>query len=234
MRPLGDFYINKNKLFDYLKRQKISELIELLDNCYDCMKASQIRQVFGHIENAFLKESLGDGEDVLKAVNKFMDDSLKGIYYSPFNINSKNFMDVPEETDLWFEKLAELLTESKRLSTQGDHVNAVKCFGVLFKLINKMESEDEIVFADELGRWMLPIEEEPCINEYFKSAAAILEPEEYVNAVLLVIRYNRHSSLTNKVYEKAKRAANKKQKLLLEDKMIQQQIRTGKNRKIRV
>lgn len=222
--------MNKDKLFSYLKRQKSSELIKLLDDCYSCIKSRDIRNVFGHIENTFLKELHDDGKDILKDVQKFMDDSLKGTYYAPFDINSKNFMDVPEETDMWFEKLGELLTESSRLSTQGDHIHTVKCFRILFELIDKLGSE-EIVFADEAGMWMLPIKEEPCIKAYLKSAAAILEPEEYVEAVLPVIRYDSYSSFINKAYEKSKSVANKKQQALLDDRIIQLE-RLGLARKL--
>jgi len=151
-----------------------------------------------------------------------------GIYYAPYDINLKNYMNVPEETDLWFEKLAEFLTESSRLSAQGDHVHAVKCFGLLFELIAKMESgDDEIAFADELGMWMLPIRLEPCIDAYIKSAAAILDPEDYVNAILPILYSDSHSSFTSKAYAKAKRAANSQQRALLDEKIRQQKIRTG-------
>lgn len=222
--------MNKNRLFSYLKRQKSAELIKLLNDCYNCMKTRDIKDVFGHIEHKIFNKIPCDGKNILNNVQKFMDDSLQGSYYAPFNINSKNFMDVPEETDIWFEKLGELLIESSQLSIQGDHTNAVKCFGTLFELIGKMESGEEIVFADELGMWMLPIKEEPCIRAYIKSAATILEPEEYIEAVLPVIRYDSHSAFKNKAYEKAKRAANKHQKALLEGKIVQLKIRTSQEK----
>ena len=206
-----------------MKHQKPSELIKLLDDCYGCMKIRDIKNVFGHIEDKFIKKSSGDGKAILKKVQKFQKDSLQGVYYAPFDINSKNFMDVPEETDMWFENLAEFLTESSRLSMQGDHVNAVKCFEILFELIDKMC--DEIVFADELGIWMLPIKEEPCITAYFKSAAAILNPEEYAKAVLPVIRQDSYSSFCNKAYAKAKSSANKQQKIVLEESIAHNKVR---------
>jgi hypothetical protein len=91
--------------------------------------------------------------------------------------------------------------------------------------------DDEIVFADELGMWMLPIDKKPCISAYFKSAAAILNPDEYANAVLPVIREDSYSSFCNKAYEKAKRAANKEQKTALDKMIDHHQIRTGQNNK---
>src|SRR5262245_15387132 len=223
--------MNKDKLFVYLKQQKTSELIKLLDACYDCMKSVDIRHVFGDAESIILKESHDDGEDILKSVQKFMDDSLEGKYYAPFDINSKNCMDVPEETDMWFEKLGELLTESSRLSAQGDHIHAVKCFQILFELMDKL-GEEEIVFGDEVGMWMLPIKEEPCIKAYFKSAAAILEPEEYVKSVLPVIHYD-SPLFMKKAYKKSIDAANKKQKALLEITIARLNIKTNQKKQQR-
>ncbi len=218
--------MNKDKLFSYLKRQKLNVLIKLLDDCYHCMKTQNIRDVFGHIEDQFINKSAGNGKAILKKIQKFKEDSLQGVYYAPFNINSKNFMNIPEETDMWFENLGDFLTESSQLSTQDDHLNAVKCFGILFELIDKMD--DEMVFADELGIWMLPIQLEPCIRAYFKSAATILNEEEYAKAVLPVLRQDSYSSFCNKAYEKAKRAANKQQKAALEENIAKNKVRTNR------
>jgi hypothetical protein len=224
--------MNKTKLFAYLKKRKSSELIKLLDGCYNLMKTRDIDAVFGHIESKLpINKSPNDGKKLFKIVDRFRDASFDGEYYAPFDINSKNYMNVPEETDMWFEKLSDLLTDSTNLSNQGYHINAVKCFEILFMLMENVDRGEEIVFADELGMWMLPINEEPCINAYFKSAAAIYEPDKYVKAVLPLIRTDGYSSFKNKAYEKAKRAASKSQKLLLDSEIIRHEIRTIKGKK---
>lgn len=218
--------MNKSKLFDCLEKKKKSDLINLLSDCYDSMKTRQISEIFSCIGDESRKTP-SDGKTVLKNVKKFFNDSLNGVYYAPFDINSKNFMHVPEETDMWFEKLGDFMIESSNLSAQGDHINAVKSFGILFDLSTKL-GNDEIVFADELGMWMLPIDKKPCISAYFKSAAAILNPDEYANAVLPVIREDSYSSFCNKAYEKAKQAAHKEQKTALDQMIDHHQIRTSK------
>lgn len=220
--------MNKNKLFKCLEKKKKSDLISLLNDCYDSMKTSQISEVFSCIRDE-LNKIPSDGDTVLKNVKKFFSDSLNGVYYAPFDINSKNFMNVPEETNTWFEKLGDLMIESSNLSAQGDHVNAAKSFEILFELSTKL-GDDEIVFADELGMWMLPIDEKPCISAYFKSAAAIFSPNEYANAVLPVIREDSHSSFCNKSYEKAERAADKEQKAALDRMIDHHKIKIGKNK----
>ena len=86
-----DLKVNKEKLFAYLGKQKSSELINLLDDCYSCMKSRDIRNVFGNLEDKFLTELKYDRENILRSIRKFMEDSLNGVYYAPFDIDSKNF-----------------------------------------------------------------------------------------------------------------------------------------------
>lgn len=64
-------------------------------------------------------------------------------------------MDISEETEEWFEKPADSLKAFTRVSIQGNHCIAVECFGILYKLIDKMCDGDEIIFADEYGIWMI-------------------------------------------------------------------------------
>ena len=46
-----------------------------------------------------------EGERLLADIEHFATMSRDGYYYEPFMINSKNFMEVPEETEEWFEKM---------------------------------------------------------------------------------------------------------------------------------
>lgn len=90
--------MNRDRLFEYLKKQGADTLIKLLQDCYDIMGTQKIRDVFGHVENEWLKEPAVnlDGEKTLESVRKFQEESLAGKYYAPFGINSKNYMNVPE------------------------------------------------------------------------------------------------------------------------------------------
>lgn len=207
--------MNKEKLFTYLQKQTFAKLIELLDNCYRHMNSADIRSIFGEFEEEFLSELTCEGKEVLKSIQDFVKNSLRGCYYAPFDINSKNYTHVPEETSMWFEKLSELLIESEQLTKQGDDEYAVKCFSMLYELINKMEDGDEVVFADELGMWMLPIEEEPCIEAYIKSVVTIGDLELFFESVLPLIQYKKET------YKKIISAANKKQKDYLKKQISQ-------------
>jgi len=90
---------------------------------------------------------------------------------------------------------------------------------------------EKIIFGDEVGMWMLGIKEEPCVNAYLTSAAATFEPEEFVKTALLLIEYDCCSSFMYKAYEKAQRAANNAQRLLLEQEVTRLGIRVGSHHK---
>jgi len=84
-----------------------------------------------HILKINVKTSQVSETALLKEVQKFHEDSLKGVYYAPFDINSKNYMDIPEETQESFEKLADLLGDAAMVGEKGNHQLAVQCFNIL-------------------------------------------------------------------------------------------------------
>jgi hypothetical protein len=168
-----------------------------------------------------------DGKKLLPAIKKFSRESLAGTYYAPFNMNSKNYMFIPPETEAWFDQLGELLTASTRLTQQKDHLPAVACFDVLFELIDDMESGKEIVFAEELGSWMIPGDEKRYIAAYLKSLAVIAPPERFVAVAVPLIRRDSWQSFSSEAYRSAMRAATKEQRALLTAEIDRLNIKTG-------
>lgn len=217
--------MNKKKLFKFLKEQDVSVLLGLLEHAYGEMDTRQQRFVFGELAKR-IKTSPADGKKLLKEIKKFHRDSLAGDYYAPFDINSKNFADIPEETDLWFDLLADFLENSRKLLEHGNHLVALECFQLLYELIFLMEDGEEIVFADELGSWMIPGDEKKYIRAYLSSLGEIAAPEEFAEAALPLIRRDSYQSFANKVYYTAIRAANKDQKTYLKAEVKRQNIKT--------
>ena len=216
--------MDKKILFNLLKKETKGELIKLLEAACCEMNASQTRRVFGHVvEKA--KPKKAEGKKVQKEVNKFYKDSLAGKYYEPFDINSKNFMDMPEETEEWFENLNDHLLSSTQLSKQNDHLAAVDCFSLLYELIEKVENGEDIIFAHEYGMWMLPGDEKVYIKAYVLSLAATKSPEEYAKMTISIIRRDSYESFCNKVYAKVIRAANKDQQNFLRSEIERLNIR---------
>lgn len=168
-----------------------------------------------------------DGETLLTEAEEFRRDSLAGLYYAPFDVNSKNWMHVPEETKEWFERLGDLLQASARLTAQGDHPYAVACFDVLYEVIDQMEHGGEIVFGDEIGSWMIPGGEKQFIAAYMTSLAATATLEEFTAAALPLIRRDSRHAFAAQAYASAMRAANEAHRAYLEAGIQRQEIKIG-------
>ncbi|MBT3271729.1 MAG: hypothetical protein HN368_01135, partial [Spirochaetales bacterium] len=179
--------MDKELLFEYLEGQKKTLLLELLNSAFDEMKTDQKYSVFRNaIKNA--KPLKIDGSQILKKVRRFYEESLTGLYFAPFDINSKNFSNIPEETNEWFEMLNDLLLSSTQLSHANNHLAAIECFSILYELINRMEDGEEIIFADEYGTWMISGDKRAYIKAYISSLAVTKTPEEYARLTAALIR----------------------------------------------
>jgi hypothetical protein len=220
--------MDKDTLMQRISKQPASTLLELLNAAYEVMNQRQRKAVFGQYAVPE-KPAYTDGKKLLRAIKKFQQDSLAGKYYAPFNVNSKNWMRIPDETEAWFAQLGQFLTDTRsvQLTGQGQHAEAVACFGVLYELIAAMEDGEEIVFADELGSWMIPVDEKKTIAAYLKSLAAIASPEQYATVAVPLIKRDSRQSFADKVYASALRAANKAQKAHLLAEIERQQVKAG-------
>ena len=125
--------INEDELFKLLKRQTKATLLELLYSAYYEANNQQNWHIFGDLikKSRPLKTT---AKEIIKESEEFYKDSLAGLYYALFNINSKNFSHIPEETEQWFKKLGDLLKSSTQLTKQKEHISAVESFKILYEL----------------------------------------------------------------------------------------------------
>ena len=218
--------IDKAALMRQLSKQPAATKLELLGAAYDALNDRQRQAVFGAYAQPKAPGTT-DSHKLLQKIKHFCQDSLKGAYYVPFNVNSKNWMEIPDETEAWFDQLGQFLTAGLALSRQGDHTGAVACFALLYAVILAMEDGKEIVFADELGSWMIPVDEKKVIAAYLKSLAAIASPDQYVAIAVPLVQRDSYQSFAEEAYASAMRAANKTQKASLAAEIERQQIKTG-------
>ena len=221
--------MNEQRLFAFLKRKSTASLLDLLQHAYREMNVTQRQTVFAAVVRK-IPPSAVDGKDLLKRLTQFYRDSLARQYYAPFEINSKNYTHIPDETEEWFEILGDLLEDSRKLTEQEEHALAVECFGLLYELIEHMERGDEIVFADECGSWMIPGDEKKCIAAYLSSLAAVASPESFTATTLPLMKRDSTYSFSCQVYAAAVRVANKEQLVKLRAEMRRQNIRTPSKR----
>ncbi len=196
--------INKEKLFTVINTLSKSELISLLEDSFDNMEGTSQRNVFGELFKEHTKKERTP-EKLLEEIEKFYNKSKKGYYYAPFDINSKNFSDVPEETDEWFDEISDYLDFVSELVEDGENEIALKCFRILFELIDLMECGEEIVFADEFGPWMMHTKEDYIEKYIIAVSKEIKEIEEYVSMLIPIIKNDSYSSFSDKVYKKVKK-----------------------------
>jgi hypothetical protein len=217
--------MDKEKLFQQLQQQEQAVLLERLNDAYEVMNTSQRRQIFSHLLQQ-LPPAVIDGKHLLQKIQKFAQDSHAGQYYAPFNVNSKNFMNIPEETEAWFDELGDRLKDCSRLTEQGEHEPAIACFQILYQLIDAMESGESIVFADELGGWMIPGDEKLYVDNYLTSLAAIATPEQFTEQALSLVKRDSYASFVHQVYKTACKLGNATQKKQLQAEVKRQNIRT--------
>jgi len=217
--------MDKAQLWEYLSSQDAAALLDLLSKAYDEMDRDQRKAVFGRLVRT-LPPAPVEGAELLDKVKDFHRESLAGVYYEPFDINSKNWMHIPEGTEEWFERLGDLLKSSAQLTAQGDHLHAVACFGLLYDLVDRMERGEDIVFGDEIGTWMVPGDKKQSVAAYMTSLAAVASPEEFTAAALPLIQRDSWESFTSQAYATAVRAANETQRAHLEAEIQRQGVKT--------
>ena len=217
--------MDEARVFAFLQQQEPAVLIEVLQNAYHAMTTKQRQAVFGALVKQ-IPPSPVDREQLHREIHTFHQESVDGAYYAPFEVNSKNFSDISEETEAWFEKLGDFLARSTTLADQGQHQHACACFGLLYALIERMERGEEIIFADEAGSWMIPGDEKAYIRAHIRSLAETATPEAFTEAVVPLLRRDSYESFANKVYTSAMRAANTPQKAQLKDAIARHHIKT--------
>ena len=221
--------MDEEALFKTLKRQTKATLLEFLSLAYDEMTIQQRRHIFGTLMEKS-KPARAVARDVKQVSEQFYQESIAGMYYAPFNMNSKNFSHIPEETEEWFEKLGDLLQASTQLTKQKDHKSAVESFDILYELIEKMERGEEIIFAEEYGSWMIPGDEQDFLNAYISSLAEVKTPEEYTKVVIPLLKRDSYTSFCNKVYSLAVKHSNKEQENALKAAIKEQKVKTKSGR----
>ena len=138
-------------------------------------------------------------------------------------------MNVPEETEQWFDEIGDFLKASMQLTSQNDHLHATMCFRELYLLIEKLEYGDEIVFGDEIGSWMIPGDEKQYLAAYLTSLAAVSTPEEFTRITIPLLKRDSGQSLSGQVYVSAQKVANDEQRAHLAAEVARLKIRTERN-----
>ncbi|MBF0366612.1 MAG: hypothetical protein HQK50_13650 [Oligoflexia bacterium] len=217
--------MDKEHLLANLSRNKKDMLLEIIGTCFDECTIKQRNKIFGQFYNSILSWDEINENKLRSKIDKFKRDSFDGVYYAPFEINSKNFTHVPDETEKWFDNLGDLLLETKELANQNKPSEAIHCFQKLFQLIDDMAGGHEFIFADEYGTWMIPVRMSDITDCYISSAASVCNPKEFTEHLLPLFRRDSRESFSNHVMKHAKKYANNEQLKFLLEELKNQKIR---------
>jgi len=217
---------NEKKLFQLISKLKKVELLEYIKSCYYEMDDKQQRSIFGELYNKSVNKNRTP-EKLYLEIKSFCEKSNAGYYYAPFNINSKNFMYTPNETDEWFDELSEYLDASSNLVKEKKYKIANNCFENLYSLIEKMEEGEEIVFADEYGTWMISTELD-YDEAYIKSLAKTKNEKEFTEKVIPLLIRDSYESFSSKIYKKIKKVSKIKQMREVDKEIELQEIKISK------
>lgn len=193
-----------------LRKLKKDDLLQLLQDAYQELPASRVVSVFGKWVDVttFMSSTPAAPRRLLDAVQRFHADSLAGQYYEEFNVNSQNFMEKSEGTELWISECNQLFDKCVELSGRGHHAEVCSAMDLLFELLAQIDTGSDaiIFFADEGGSWQVGVDDERVLLAYFASLAAVAKSEEYADrAAEIIERHGSHNR--DKLLKAARKAA---------------------------
>lgn len=157
-----------------------------------------------------------DEFSLLDKVNDFYEDSIAGLYYEDFAVNSKNFREQSRGTINWISECSRLIKSCVQETKKGEEKpeSIRKSFEQLFGLLDELDQgNDEIIFfADEGGSWQVGVDWEDVLPSYFKVLSELAAPKEYAESVVKIVKshVNYHSQEYHDLALKAANSAQKK------------------------
>jgi hypothetical protein len=216
--------LNKEEIFKSIKILKKDKLIELIDEAFVNMSSRTRQAVFAKFTIG--KDiNTGASKNVLEQIEDFYCRSINGNYYAPFNMNSKNYSYIPEETDEWFGDIELYLDTTCELVKNEQYELSVKCYKILFELIEKMEHGEDIVFAHEYGDWMICAKYD-YVKYYIVAISKTCNSKEAANLLIPLLKKDSYQSFSDEVFSKSKRYLSKEQLGLIIEELELRKIKT--------
>ncbi|WP_121971651.1 hypothetical protein [Leptolyngbya sp. BC1307] len=166
------------------------ELLILLDRAIELIEPDQLPQLLkGILAIDSFQADETTTQSLLEDVEDFRDDSLAGLYYEAFRVNSRNFMDMSRETTNWIEQFERLINRCIRRCRDGEYVQTQQAFKILFNLLDEIDKGGDtiIFFADEAGSWQVGVEWAEVLPCYFTALAEVAKPEPFAQDVIHLV-----------------------------------------------
>ncbi|MDJ0594948.1 MAG: hypothetical protein QNJ72_34055 [Pleurocapsa sp. MO_226.B13] len=170
---------------------EIEELLSLLDRAIELIPQERLPELIeGFFDLDLLSVDELSEQSLLDDVLEFHSDSLAGLYYDDFDVNSKNFMERSRGTINWMAEHERLMNRCLIESSSGNPEQIRQAFELLFNLLDEIDEcrDDIIFFADEGGAWQVRVEWDEVLPCYFKVLAAVAQPSEYAESVIKIVK----------------------------------------------
>ncbi len=170
---------------------EIEELLSLLDRAIELIPQERLPELIeGFFDLDLLSVDELSEQSLLDDVLEFHSDSLAGLYYDDFDVNSKSFMERSRGTINWMAEHERLMNRCLIESSSGNPEQIRQAFELLFNLLDEVDEcrDDIIFFADEGGAWQVGVEWDEVLPCYFKVLAAVAQPSEYAESVIKIVK----------------------------------------------
>ncbi len=177
---------------------EIEDLLNLLDRAIELIPEERLPELIeGFFDPDLLRVNELSEHPLLEDILDFHSDSLAGLYYEDFEVNSKNFMERSRGTINWIAEHERLMNRCLIESRDYNPEQMRQAFELLFNLLDEVDEcrDDIIFFADEGGAWQVGVEWDEVLPCYFKVLAAVAQPSEYAESAIKIVKshanYNR-------------------------------------------
>ena len=167
----------KERLFDILERAMMHVPVERLP------------EVLGAaVPPKEVVEGPSAAKALLKAVRTFHKDTLDGVHYDSFDVNSKNWRDKSKGTEDWIAECRRLHESCVAQAPIGPPEVVRESFELLFDLLRRIDKGEDIVFfADEAGSWQVDVDWDAVLPAYFGCLSRTATPEEYAKVARAIV-----------------------------------------------
>lgn len=187
---MGERRLDPAKVKAALRSLPKETLAEILDRALVHVPADALPEVLGAaVPIKEVAEGPAAAKALLKSVNGFHKDTLAGVHYDYFQVNSRNCSQVSEGTEDWIAEFRRLLDSCVAQAPVGPPEMLRGAFDLLLDLLRRLNAGEEIVFfADDSWEWQLPVQWDEVLTAYFRCLSATCPPAEYARVARTAIK----------------------------------------------
>ncbi len=184
--------VDRDKLRELVCELDEDDLLVLLDRAIELLSDDDLPAFFrDYAQPTELRPEPPEVDALLGEIERFHTDTLAGVYYEDFNVNSRNWQEKSEGTKRWISECERLLDTCIQVTEAGPSVELQACFESLFALLAQIDGGDDsiIFFADEAGSWQVGVDWREVMPAWFRCLSVSAKPADYAARVHALIGF---------------------------------------------